>query len=394
MSRLLAVPLLLLINPALAQIPPQHVEIQRLDALPEEQGVQVGMDEPHRHTFFGYKVAMRNGLAFIGMPEALTTGRVGVFTQGANGWTRTATITASDIASGDGFGGAISFRDGLLVVGSSRAVYVYRQVNGVWREQQKIVPPSGDGVNALGDVKHEAGVLAIAAQGNDTTHDSVYIFEQDATGRFVRRARIRGSDATFVRSSFGASIGMTNSIIVVGSLHQAYIFGRNSSGKWVQRQKLVAVDTKPGDGFGLSVAVDRGMILIGAPYADVPGVDPEQANGAVYGFLGGSSGYLESFRLLPRGNLFGHTIAMFGDRIAVAGADMPAGIPDTGFVWTYTREGSSLIPLGLALTGPNTSISIANNLLLVGSPYFYECYTVMMGCTGSAHLFNLNRFVP
>ena len=167
------------------------------------------------------------------------TGRVAVFTQGTSGWTRTATITASDKTSGDAFGQAISFRDGLLVVGSRRAAYVYKQINGVWRELQKIVPPAADGVRVFSaDLQHEAGVLAIGAFGNDTTRDSVYVFEQDATGKFVRRARMRAADGS-LRDGFGASISMTKRIIVVGASGAAYILARNSSGNWVQRQKLV-----------------------------------------------------------------------------------------------------------------------------------------------------------
>jgi len=34
--------------------------------------------------------------------------------------------------------------DDLLIVGSARAVHFYKRVDGVWREQQKIVPSAAD----------------------------------------------------------------------------------------------------------------------------------------------------------------------------------------------------------------------------------------------------------
>jgi hypothetical protein len=60
------------------------------------------------------------------MPWALGIGRVAVFTQGTGGWMRSATITASDTTTDDEFGRAVSFRDGLLVVGSTRTDSVAR----------------------------------------------------------------------------------------------------------------------------------------------------------------------------------------------------------------------------------------------------------------------------
>ena len=73
---------------ALAQQLPQHLRIQQLLSLQSEAGLE---------TELGADVAMRNGVAAIGMPQTQGTGQVAIFTQGASGaWTRTATIVASD----------------------------------------------------------------------------------------------------------------------------------------------------------------------------------------------------------------------------------------------------------------------------------------------------------
>jgi hypothetical protein len=390
-------------GPASADLP-HHVRLQGLVATGEERFAE---DGELLNTRFGFDVAIRNGLTFVGMISVATgsTGRVAVFTQSTSGWTRTATITASDKTSGDFFGRAISFRDGLLVVGSNRAAYVYKLVNGVWREQQKIVPPAADGVRAFStDLKHEAGVLAIGAEGNDTTRDSVYVYEQDATGKFVRRARIRAADGS-LRDGFGMSIGMTNAIIVVGAPggEAAYILARNSSGNWAQRQKLVP-PSEPFLSFGTAVAVDRGMILVGAPGADVPGEDPNSVEGAVFGFLPGATRYVESFRLYPDPDSvpdslgywsFGSTIAMFDKRIAIGGLEAPTNDLPWAIVSTYSRDGSSVLPLGHIRDGRavSTGMAIANNLLLIGSSRDGSLICALYGiCGGSAALLHLNQF--
>ena len=122
---------------------------------------------------------------------------------------------------------------------------------------------------------------------------------------------------------------MTSRLFVVGSPGDAaYTFRRNSSGNWVQAQKLVPA--VPAPGFGTSVAIDRDMILVGAPFVDreggdggSPTPDDHVAGGAVFGFLPGVSGYIESFKLRPRPDErfeyeeFGSEIAMSGTRIAI-----------------------------------------------------------------------------
>jgi hypothetical protein len=397
-------------SPARAQVLPENLHLQELAPIPGEEEF-LDPDAPffENPNEFGFDVAIRNGLAFVGMPLTFTTGRVAVFTQGASGWTRTGTLTASDATSDDRFGHAVSFRDGLVVVGSRRAAYVFKQVNGLWRQQQKIVPPAADGVPFFGhDLKHEAGVLAIGTEGNvdNPTRGSVYIFEQDTTGRFVRRARIRAADG-HPGDRFGWSISMTNAIIVVGAPWNdqargaAYILARNQSGNWVQRQKLVAIAAQPSDQFGSAVAVDRGMILIGARTAVPPGNPEFPLRGVVYGFLPGTTRYLESFQLYqPPDGLpfqdFGTSIAMFDKRIAVGGSEFSqdSEVEGRALVATYTREGSSVLPLGFVSRETTAvSVAIANNLLLVGSPFTGACLFAG-SCVGRANLYHLNRFEP
>ena len=83
----------------------------------------------------------------------------------------------------------------------------------MWREQQKIVPPAADGLNVVGGLKHEGGVLAIVAFSSSDSRHALYVYEQDANARFVHRARLMTSNA----DGFPFAIDMTRAIVVVGT---------------------------------------------------------------------------------------------------------------------------------------------------------------------------------
>jgi FG-GAP repeat protein len=412
MSTLIARPLLaalsvmsasLSFGPAFAQEPSHHVHLQRVVPLPAEADTGPPNFEP-LDNWFGADVAIRDGFAFAGMPKTNASGQVAVFTQqGTSGhWNRTATIIASDRTEGDDFGRAVSYRDGLLIVGSNRAAYVYQRVNGAWRERQKVVP----GLEPVGlfaqDLKHEAGVLVIGATGAETfpvqPRGLLYIFERNAAGTFVRRARITGPEP-----AFGRAISMTKREIVVGSNFCAYIFGRNSSGNWAQRQRLLPAPNPDGDfglgDFGASVAIDQGMILVGAPNTLGP---DESSMGSVHGFVPGTGQYVETFEISAQGTgliSLGSAIAMFGNRIVVGASEFTpdAEVDAHAQVLTFSRSGLTVAPLGATGMDHGTfgvSVAIANNALLVGSPAGVKCFLFGVGCVGEANFFDLNRFEP
>jgi hypothetical protein len=387
---------------AAAQELPLHVLFQRIAPLPAEAN-SGPPDSVPLDNWFGADVAIRDGFAFAGMPKTNASGRVAVFTQqGTTGhWTRTATIIASDRTEGDDFGRAVSYRDGLLIVGSNRAAYVYKRVNGTWREQQKLTPAPADSILVFAvDLKHEAGILAIGAQPKATipaSPGSLYIFEQNAAGTFVRRTRLVGPEP-----GFGRAVSMTKREIVVGSFESAYIVGRNSSGNWVRRQRLVpanpVIDGFDVEDFGAAVAIDNGMILVGAPHTFGP---DESSTGIVFGFVPGTRQYVQTFELSSQvrsGQLeFGSAIAMFGNRIAISSSEftLNSDVEPYARILTYSRTGSSLQPLGV--TGREhgqfpASVAIANNVLLVGSPLDRACMFFGVGCVGEANLFDLNHF--
>jgi hypothetical protein len=105
-------------------------------------------------------------------------------------------------------------------------------------------------------------------------------------------------------------------------------------GRWHHRQRLLAFDREPGDGFGRSVAIDGDTIAVGAEHDDHGDV----ANaGSVYVFVRtGRTWTLEAKLTAPDPRTeahFGHSLALDGDTLAV-------GTWATDTVYVFEREGA------------------------------------------------------
>jgi hypothetical protein len=291
----------------------------------------------------------------------------------------TATLSPSDPMPSEGFGQSLTYRDGVLLVGSNQATYVFRRnSSGVWTQRQKL-PPSGA-------VRHEDGTLAMGASGG------VDIYQRNAAGKFILSQKLASPDSA-PNDGLG-DISMAGPTMVVGGNGRAYVFRRNSTGAWRHRQTLIpsefGTEGAP-TGFGSAVAIDRGMIIVGAP--DFSGGDPFSSEGAAYGFVLDGALYVETFKLQPEGFTFGfgQQIAMFGERIVIRAT---TGISTDCDGWqesafSYTRAGSSVLPRGIASwSGLGGGLALADQRLLVGIP----CDYFGAPDPGHANFYRLNVF--
>jgi hypothetical protein len=407
--------------PAIAELP-THRTVVQLGPTAVESDFNGVEPFPKNFSEFGAAVAIRNGIAFVGIPSALPTAHVAVYGQTATGWVRTVTLSVPDAVPvghrSNGFGRALTFRDGLAVIASDSFVHVFRRVNGVWTDIQKLEPPPKPSPTndlwKISAMRYENGILAIG--WNHFIGDSlVHVYELASTGKFVKRATLRATDGS---EGFGADVATAGNVLVVGANSAAYVFRRRSDGTWVKTQKLVAADSSPVSSFGAAVAIDQGMIIVGAPEHDCVGgsdsvyciggsPDGGGAGGAAYGFVPFSGQYVQVFKLRPGVNehsnywLFGRRIAMMGKFVVIDAAEQAfLGDPDffnqpPGIAFTYTRDGSTLTARGLAPGYVlSDSMGLANNWLLVGSRFNKGfCLTLLGACFGEARVFDLNRFV-
>jgi hypothetical protein len=359
---------------------------------PPVGGAGIGGDPENPMTDrFGAGVAIRGGLAFISAPLLPPGGAVLVYTATPTGLIPTGLeLRLSNPAPFETFGLGLTYRDGILIIDSDHAAYVFkRNSSGVWTQRQRITPS--------GPRWYEDGTLAIVAS------DAVNIYQPNAAGKFTVRQKLVSPDSA-PNDRLG-SFSMAGPTMVVGGNGRVYVFRRNSTGVWRYRQTLIASElgTEEGAraGFGSAVAIDRGMIIVGAPALNKLEGDIF-AEGAAYGFVLDGSSYVETFKLQPRLDgygdssfWFGQQISMFAERIVVGGYSFvnSGGVFDCEFFegafFSYTRAGSSVLPRGVAFaSGAGHSMALADQRLLVGTP----CIDSGFPTPGGATLFRLNVF--
>jgi hypothetical protein len=364
----------------------------------------------------GRAVAIRDVYALAGMPGTRDNGgSVATFMRNtSNVWQRTGTLVPNDPTATTRFGQSLAFRSNIAVVGSTNAAYVFRRDNNVWKQILKLTPPTQDAVTDFAvSVQYQNGIVVVGAYRLNAP-GAVYIFQIDTAKRaIVRRARLTAVDGHF-GDGFGTSVSITHDTIVVGSPGAgrtgsepptpgaAYVFRLNGTG-WSQRQKLIAADIENGDRFGTAVAIDRSMIVVGAPGVDRTGdyfgVPADYyAGGAAYVFVPANGLYAELQKLRPRPDEsadyheFGSSIAMFDPYIVVAADSaglLGVAYHPPGYGFTYTRSGNTVASRGIAhMDVRSWSVSIANNWLFMGTPTEDRCG--QGACIGHAVVFNLN----
>merc|ERR1719482_1813215 len=210
----------------------------------------------------------------------------------------------------------------------------------------------GDAVAASGEV------LAVGAWKDDDNgmknSGAVYLFRiSPHNAAWQQLAKLTASDAG-QDDHFGRSVAIDGGVVAVGAYYDddagsasgsVYLFKYDGSRNWPQVAKLTAGDAAAYDQFGRSLAISGGVVAVGAHYDD----DAGSNSGAVYVFRTDNGGvtWPQVAKLKPHdasgGDQFGNAVAMSGAVIAVA-APRDAGAvylfhtSDGGATWTQEAK--------------------------------------------------------
>jgi hypothetical protein len=266
---------------------------------------------------FGLTVSVSGGRIVIGArlkdDAAPDAGAAYVFERTGGTWIQVMKLTASDAIRGDLFGRASLDRDTVLVgadLNDDRGVnagkaYVLRRRGGEWTEADILHASDATPGSEFGIALALSGPTAVVgAPGRDGTvpdAGAAYVFEERA-GRWIETACLTSDDATS-NQVFGFAVAAEDDTVVVGAPNQArdgeragaaYVFERRD-GRWVQTARLTASDAAPWRGFGSSVAISRGTVVIG-----VRGSANGQHPGAAYVFGRRGGHWIEVAKLARR----------------------------------------------------------------------------------------------
>jgi len=317
----------------------------------------------------------------------LIAGVLGVMGMGMPAWGQVVNedlkILPTDGAEENSFGVAIDTDNGLVVVGSyydddngyhSGSAYVFDAATGV--QIVKLLPSDGQPVDQFGvSVAIDSGVVVVGAYLHDDNGSNVgaaYLFDA-LTG--VQLAKLLPADSP-PTGLFGWSVAIGNGMAVVGA------FGDDTNGDTAgsvyvfdvatgnQLSKLVSNDTAEGDRFGYSVAIDNGIVAVGASLDDDNGV----SSGSAYLFDASTGAQIRKLLASDgaEGDFFGRAVG-FADGLVVVGSHGDDDFGDfSGSAYIFdAATGNQLAKLlpsdGAAGDDFGSALSISDGVVLVGA---------------------------
>jgi hypothetical protein len=301
---------------------------------------------------FGAAVAVDGDTALVGAPRgdgacpsdpSCNSGAAYLFLRGADGaWAQSAKLTPNDASAGDNFGAAVALSGDTALVGAygngdkgatSGSAYVFQRTeDGAWNQAAKLVPGEG----AAGDwfgyslaLEGDTALVGAFLDGADGAYSgAAYIFERQSDGRWTEVTKLAASDGA-AGDWFGTAVALSGDTVLVGApgaassgsqSGAAYLFEPGTDGAWSQVARIAASDGAVDAWFGTAVALEGDTALVGASGDPASGFHA----GAAYFFQRGAGGtWTEQAKLLDvdgaAGDYFGEAVALSGD-LALIGA--------------------------------------------------------------------------
>ena len=249
----------------------------------------------------GYSVSIQGMTVGLGVPHAEVAaghyGAVSVQTLSGGYWNESALLAAPD--AGEGFGLSVSVWSDRIAVGAPNddetatnggAVYVFRNSGGTWSFEQKLTASDVATDDIFGAAVSMSGnYLAVGAPNKNSGRGRVYVF-QLSSGVWSQVANLSAHDGG-ASDAFGGAVALFDPRLVVGAqwddengAESGAIYGfRRLAGGYTEVGKRNAGDGLAGDEYGFSVSLYQSDLAVGAPYATV-GDDYQAGAAYVYGW--------------------------------------------------------------------------------------------------------------
>jgi hypothetical protein len=305
----------------------------------------------------GNQVAISKGTIIAGAPWSgkPLLGAVYVYVRPAGGWrdaTETGKLTSTDLLTDKStFGGYVAI-DGDTIVATQAdwrhgAAYVFVKPARGWvtTTQTAKLTPSPVSASWFGisiGISNNAVVVGCPLQQRGTA----YVFVKPTTGwqDATETAQLRPHDETTL-DEFGQAVAISGDEILGGAPFAvvngaqsgaAYVFLKPAAG-WKTTQhfsaKLTPSDGTSHDAFGMSVAINGGTAVVGAP------AHPNEGTGAVYVFSRPATGWTSTSQPAA---VLGTGIIDFGLSVAVSGSTIVSGEP-TAKIGNNNAQGTAFV---------------------------------------------------
>jgi hypothetical protein len=290
------------------------------------------------------------------------------------------------------FGHAVSLDGDRVAVGAPGlavstwqrgGVFIFSKSGPSWGLASKVI--AGEDTIAFGlsvDMEGETLLVGSANKnvgGTATISGQAFIFEKNSTG-WSKQAVFQppyapGSDR------FGYAVTLRGDTAFVGSpgvpdtpwiaAGKVYVY-RRAGKAWYLAQEIVPHESKLGDLFGCSLAVDQDTLVVGARGL----IDPvTTSSGGAYVFARQGNSWVQTTKLIPQGRTF---LCNAGWSVAVNGTIVAVGAPDDfdgGACFLYSKvakqwvEVAKVSPYKGNADAFGFSVALDGNSLAVGAKF-------------------------
>jgi FG-GAP repeat len=292
------------------------------------------------------------------------------------------TLSPSDGAAYDQFGASVSLADDVAVVGAygheneKGAAYAFFLDEKI-KEQKLVATNLTDRASFGTAVATDGSVVFIGAPNQQTPGvgaTGVVYFGNRASDGWEEQLRSLPTEMILAPDAFfGGSLALRGDWLLVGAAGSDTVHVYRHDEDWTEQEPLQQPPphAAPGNTFGLSVAVDGPITVVGAPSTSVGGLK----RGAAYVFERAGDAWMPQ-ELLPaeldEDADFGWSVAVKGSRIAVGA---PGQNEKSGAVFVFEKQAGSWSQSQSPLTGTTIdarfgwAVALGDGWLAVGQPY-------------------------
>ena len=250
--------------------------------------------------FFGISVAMYGDYAVVGAngddTQGVNTGAAFIYKREVETWVFKQKLLPHKGNDFDEYGIGVAMEKELIVVGAysdtengpfSGAAYIYSLADGIWTEEEKILPEDGAADDKFGRSVDTDGdrVIVCGVLNDDLGADSgsAYIFSK-VEDTWQQEAKLLPPDGS-ANDRFGRSVGIDNDYVAIGSVldddngsssGSVYVF-HDELGEWNYQDKLTPMDGQADDFFGYSLSLAGRYLVVGAHNDDDFGMNSGSA---------------------------------------------------------------------------------------------------------------------
>ena len=312
---------------------------------------------------FGTAVDLHGSTAVVGTPPAMTAGpQLGaaqVYDLDGGSLSATATLTPAPDTIGGDFGTTTAVGEDLLMVGAplpgvpggphGGAVSVFTPEDGEWSHRWTVTAPETRGVDRFGASLAVDGSSGIVGAPGATAGRATLL--EHRRGRLARQVLTSARDT---ETMFGRAVARSHRRAVVGARDTETGAGvaalyRRAGDRWNRETTVASWRDGLDDGFGAALALEDGVLVVGAP---TESTDNGDQAGAAYVFTETAGRWLPRARLRdpaaqPRG-AFGRAVAIDDGTVLVAADDTATVFTPTSAGWqpTHSLGGPSMGTVG------------------------------------------------